>query len=188
MTEHRLTARRWQAIQQNDHQFDDQFWYGVTTTKIFCRPSCDSRLPIQTHIRIFLSPQEAIAAGFRPCKRCAPTGQPVTNQTWVTEIDQILTAHFKDSLSMTTLAALAHGSESYIRHTYKRVTGQTPQQKLIDLRLTEAATLLTTTTQSISWIAAESGIPNTAYFTTAFKTKFHVSPSHYRKEAQHANR
>ncbi len=188
MAEHRLTARRWQAIQQNDRQFDDVFWYGVTTTHIFCRPSCASRLPKKDHIRIFISPQEAIAAGFRPCKRCAPTGHPVDNHFWVTEIDQVLHTHFKEPLSMAELAAYVHGSTSYLRHTYKQLTGITPQQKLTELRLTEAARLLATTSQSVNWIAADAGLPNVSYFTTTFKTKFHATPRQYRKEHQHADR
>nr|WP_279383277.1 AraC family transcriptional regulator [Secundilactobacillus collinoides] len=99
-----------------------------------------------------------------------------------------MSAHFKEPLSMTTLAAYVHGSTSYLRHTYKQVTGITPQQKLTELRLTEAARLLASTSQSVNWIAADAGLPNVPYFTTTFKTKFHATPRQYRKEHQHADR
>jgi AraC family transcriptional regulator of adaptative response/methylated-DNA-[protein]-cysteine methyltransferase len=51
---------------------DGRFWYGVATTRIYCRPSCRSRAPHRDNIRIFDAPAAAEAAGFRPCKRCSP--------------------------------------------------------------------------------------------------------------------
>ncbi|MGM0203328.1 ada regulatory protein [Enterococcus sp. AZ187] len=52
-TTYRLTQKRWEAIQNNNTQFDGDFFYGVTTTKIFCRPSCPSRVPNKNHVLIF---------------------------------------------------------------------------------------------------------------------------------------
>ena len=48
------------------------FFYGVTTTGVFCRPDCKSRRPLKTNVRFFGSADEARAAGFRACKRCKP--------------------------------------------------------------------------------------------------------------------
>ena len=56
-----------------------RFFYAVTTTGVFCRPSCASRRPLRANVRFFRSAAEAQAAGFRPCKRCRPShcmGQP----------------------------------------------------------------------------------------------------------------
>ncbi|MGH2236587.1 Ada metal-binding domain-containing protein, partial [Enterococcus faecalis] len=36
-TTYRLTQKRWERIQNNNRQFDGDFFYGLTTTKIFCR-------------------------------------------------------------------------------------------------------------------------------------------------------
>ncbi|PTY01064.1 bifunctional transcriptional activator/DNA repair enzyme protein Ada [Verrucomicrobia bacterium LW23] len=49
-----------------------RFFYAVRTTGIFCRPGCASRLPRRENVAFFGSAAEASAAGFRPCKRCAP--------------------------------------------------------------------------------------------------------------------
>src|ERR1035438_10492728 len=48
------------------------FFYAVTTTGVFCRPSCTSKRPLRGNVRFFRSAEEARAAGFRPCKRCKP--------------------------------------------------------------------------------------------------------------------
>ncbi|MCL6516792.1 Ada metal-binding domain-containing protein [Alicyclobacillus sp.] len=63
---------QWRAIVNCDAAFDGQFFYGVTSTGVFCRPSCRSRTPRRENVRIFHSNREAQAAGFRPCKHCHP--------------------------------------------------------------------------------------------------------------------
>ncbi len=62
----------WTAIINCNPAYDGRFFYGVVTTGIFCRPSCKSKNPKKEHVRIFQSAQEAVGAGFRPCKRCQP--------------------------------------------------------------------------------------------------------------------
>jgi AraC family transcriptional regulator, regulatory protein of adaptative response / methylated-DNA-[protein]-cysteine methyltransferase len=44
--------------------------YGVVTTGIVCRPGCTARTPLRGNVRWFAGVEEALAAGFRRCKRC----------------------------------------------------------------------------------------------------------------------
>ena len=67
-------SRRWQAVQKRESEADGAFVYAVTTTGIFCRPTCSSRRPNRENARFFDSTQPAEAAGFRACKRCRPPG------------------------------------------------------------------------------------------------------------------
>ena len=60
----------WQQVIARDRTA--RFFYAVTTTGVFCRPSCKSRRPLQSNVRFFGTVEEAQAAGFRPCKRCHP--------------------------------------------------------------------------------------------------------------------
>ena len=66
---------RWRAVVERDRQWDGSFVFAVTSTKIFCRPSCPSRRPRQDRVRFYATGQEARAAGFRACKRCGPDSQ-----------------------------------------------------------------------------------------------------------------
>ncbi|MFD1421590.1 bifunctional transcriptional activator/DNA repair enzyme AdaA [Lactiplantibacillus songbeiensis] len=175
-----LTAQRWQAIQGNDARQDGRFYYGVTSTGIFCRPSCHSRLPRPEHLKIFLTVEAALAAGFRPCKRCRPTGQAVTAAEWVTEIDRIIATHYAEPLTLTELAQLAHGAPYYLHHVYQQQTGQTPLATLKQVRLQQAQHLLRTTTQPISEIAQACGFQSAAYFSTCFKQVFGQTPRQFR--------
>lgn len=75
-------TQRWHATQSRSRSADRSFVYGVSTTKIFCRPSCASRRPSRKHVRFFTFPgavEKAEEAGFRPCKRCIPDALGVKN-------------------------------------------------------------------------------------------------------------
>ncbi|MFT8872347.1 MAG: Ada metal-binding domain-containing protein [Sporolactobacillus sp.] len=61
---------KWKAVGRNDASYDGRFVYAVSSTGIFCRPSCASKLPLREHVRFFSSTAQAVKAGFRPCKRC----------------------------------------------------------------------------------------------------------------------
>jgi class 3 adenylate cyclase len=63
---------RWQAVQARDPRADGVFYYGVSTTGIYCRPTRPSRRPRRGHIRFFAQPHAARARGYRACKRCRP--------------------------------------------------------------------------------------------------------------------
>src|SRR3974390_530438 len=63
---------RWRAIETRDRSADGSFVFGVTSTGIYCRPSCPARRPRREHVTFFALPQAAECNGFRACKRCRP--------------------------------------------------------------------------------------------------------------------
>ncbi len=66
------------AWRRRDSSYDGLFYFAVRTTGIVCRPGCPSR-PKREHIEFFPAIKDAVAAGYRPCKRCRPeltNGQP----------------------------------------------------------------------------------------------------------------
>jgi AraC family transcriptional regulator of adaptative response / DNA-3-methyladenine glycosylase II len=66
------TDRLWQAVEARDPRFDGQVFTGVTSTGIYCRPSCPARTPKRENVRFFATTSEAREAGLRACKRCKP--------------------------------------------------------------------------------------------------------------------
>ena len=68
---------RWQSLVDRDPAADGAFVYSVKTTGVYCRPTCPSRLAQRNNVRFHATYEEAEAAGFRPCKRCKPTGESV---------------------------------------------------------------------------------------------------------------
>ncbi len=71
------------AFRERDAGFDGVFWTGVRTTGIFCRPTCPARAPKPENVEFFPDPAEALAAGYRPCKRCAPLAVPGDSPEWL---------------------------------------------------------------------------------------------------------
>jgi len=69
-------AARWRAVHDRDRAADGQFWYGVLTTGIYCRPHCPSR-PKRENLRFFETCAAARTAGLRPCKRCQPDKETI---------------------------------------------------------------------------------------------------------------
>ena len=65
--------RCYRAMQSRDARFDGWFIAGITSTGIYCRPSCPAPVrPKQENVRIFPTAAAAQSAGFRSCKRCRP--------------------------------------------------------------------------------------------------------------------
>jgi AraC family transcriptional regulator of adaptative response/methylated-DNA-[protein]-cysteine methyltransferase len=75
------------AFTRRDASYDGIFLTGVTTTGIFCKPSCPARKPKPEHLRFFSSAREAVFAGFRPCLRCRPMHARAT-PAWVDRLVQ----------------------------------------------------------------------------------------------------
>jgi AraC family transcriptional regulator of adaptative response/methylated-DNA-[protein]-cysteine methyltransferase len=61
-----------EAFAARDRSWDGRFVVAVTTTGIYCRPSCPARRPRPENMRFFAAGEQAEAEGFRPCRRCAP--------------------------------------------------------------------------------------------------------------------
>src|SRR5690242_17704119 len=65
---------RWEAVLTKDAEADGRFYFAVQTTGVYCRPSCSARPALRRNVSFFNTLDAAERAGFRPCKRCSPTG------------------------------------------------------------------------------------------------------------------
>lgn len=175
-----VTNKEWQAIVENDETYDDLFRYAVKTTKIFCRPSCHSRIPNKENIEIYYNLSEPEKQGYRPCKRCRPTDEVIDDVMWAKEIETILQKNYQLNLTLEELSYLARGSESHLRHVFKKVTNQTPQQRLMAIRMDHAKRELLNSTKTIKEIAADIGLPNVSYFIRKFGEYYGQSPKQFR--------
>ena len=114
----------WQQILCRDPEAN--FFYAVTTTGVFCRPSCTSRRPLRENVRFFLSADEALAAGFRPCKRCQPTFPTAGNS--LEKICKHLETNLDRAVSLAELGKLADVSPFTLQRLFKQAMGVSPLQ------------------------------------------------------------
>lgn len=127
--------RRWSAVSTKDQTADGSFYYAVKTTGIFCRPSCSSKLPNRENVEFFISCKEALKAGYRPCKKCRPTGNTIREV-----VEQKIVKACRSMENSNTIARLADlakeaGLSPYHFHRlFKKVVGVTPKQFAVNHR------------------------------------------------------
>lgn len=114
------------AVCERDAAFDGQFLYAVITTGVFCQPSCPSRTPRVENLRFYATPGEAIAAGFRPCKRCSPIDLS-QNIEAIVRASRYIEAHSDERLTLAHLADHVDLSPSHLQKRFKQVFGITPK-------------------------------------------------------------
>jgi AraC family transcriptional regulator, regulatory protein of adaptative response / methylated-DNA-[protein]-cysteine methyltransferase len=118
----------WQQVLARDPQV--QFFYAVTTTGVFCRPSCASRRPLRGNVRFFRTADEARAAGFRPCRKCTPAeGGPLDkSRTALVKIRTHLEQNRDRAVPLAELARLVKLSPFTVQRLFKRAMGVSPLQ------------------------------------------------------------
>jgi len=114
----------WEQLQaRND---EAKFFYGVTTTGVFCRPGCASRMPLRSNTRFFKTTEEAQEQGFRACQRCKPE-EPVKPSA-VARMCAHLAANSDRVVSLAELGRRVKLSPFTAQRLFKQAMGATPAQ------------------------------------------------------------
>ncbi len=116
---------RWQAVLTRDPAAEGRFVYAVSTTGVYCRPGCPSRRPKRDHVNFYAAPDDAEAAGYRPCKRCCPNAVGQTQRV-VAQVQRLL--ELEPEPPLAALGAALGLSPSHVQRVFKRATGLSPKQ------------------------------------------------------------
>src|ERR1700733_13879616 len=117
---------RWARIVDRDKTADGQLWYSVSTTGVYCRPSCPSRLANPKTVPPHDSLGSAKAPGFRPCRRCNPEGlsNEAENAALAAKACRII-EESEEEPSLEELAQAVGRSPSYFHRMFKSDTDVT---------------------------------------------------------------
>jgi AraC family transcriptional regulator of adaptative response/methylated-DNA-[protein]-cysteine methyltransferase len=125
-------AVAWESVLHRDPSADERFLYGVTTTGIYCRPSCPSRRPNRGNVSFFSSAEAAERAGFRACQRCAPNRDHTSRDEAVVRAREYIDQHIHDlsdeRITLELLGELSGMSPYHLQRKFKAQLGLTPAQ------------------------------------------------------------
>lgn len=123
---------RWDAVVRRDRGWDGAFVFAVTSTRIFCRPSCPSRRPRADRVRFYVAPADAVADGFRACKRCHPEQAVAGADPRLAGVTRALNALDRaldegdDTLTLDRLAGIAGASRAHFQRAFTELVGCSP--------------------------------------------------------------
>jgi AraC family transcriptional regulator of adaptative response/methylated-DNA-[protein]-cysteine methyltransferase len=124
-----MNDQLWQAVMTRDARFDGQFVFAVSSTRVYCRPSCPSRRPHRERVSFFEKAEAAEEAGFRACLRCKPRDVADPQLALVQRVCQLLdAADDSEAVKLAELAAQVGVSTFHLQRTFKRVMGISPRQ------------------------------------------------------------
>ena len=173
-------AERWAAVIGRDRTADGHFFYSVSTTGVYCRPSCASRRARREHVRFHLTCADAERAGFRPCKRCRPDEPALAEQRAAAVAKACrLIEGAEEMPSLDRLADAVGMSRFHFHRVFKSLTGVTPRGYAAGQRarrVRKALTRASTVTEAIYG----SGFNSSGRFYAAASGVLGMTPTSFR--------
>lgn len=127
---------RWHAVLSRDAALDGQFVFAVSTTGVYCRPSCPARRPRRQSVRFYSGPEQAERNGFRACLRCRPraiAGNP--QLVLAKEICRYIEQHLDEPITLKDLGRTFRQSPFHLQRTFKAAIGITPREYVESCRM-----------------------------------------------------
>jgi len=172
-----------------DARFDGQFFVGVSTTGIYCRPVCPAVPPKPENVTFYPSAAAAGEAGFRPCLRCRPEcapGTPAWNGTSTTVHRglRLIASGALDRGSIEDLAERLGVTSRHLRRLFTKHLGASPLSVAHTQRLHFAKRLIDQTDMPMSHVAEAAGYGSVRRFNDAFKNTYGRSPRDLRRRSE----
>ncbi|MUL40302.1 DNA-3-methyladenine glycosylase 2 family protein [Streptomonospora sp. PA3] len=178
--------QRYLAVRSQDARFDGVFYVGVTSTGIYCRPSCPALTPKRENTRFFPSAAAAQRAGFRACKRCRPDASPGSPE-WNVRADivgrsmRLISDGAVDREGVAGLAARVGYSERQLNRLLVTELGAGPLALARAQRAQTARVLIETTGLPMGDIAFAAGFSSIRQFNDTVREVFGRTPSQLRR-------
>jgi AraC family transcriptional regulator of adaptative response/methylated-DNA-[protein]-cysteine methyltransferase len=185
----------WKAIVEQNAAFDFEFYYGVSTTKIVCLPSCKAKTPLRQNVVYFDDITSAHSNGYRACKRCKPESmiQPKPkvepNHNTVSEqelgllkllhICRKIEEHSEGPLTALQLASSVSLSQYQLQRLFKKYLDVTPKHYIDQIQLNTLKNNLRTSA-SVTDAIFDSGIESTSVIYGRMNRHLGMTPKKYR--------
>ena len=181
------------ALRAHDPRFDGQFFVGVSSTGVYCRPICSVRAPKREHCAFFPSAAAAEHDGFRPCLRCRPELAPGSSSVDAARrlahaAGSLIEDGFLTDGSIDALASRLGVTDRHLRRVFTAEFGVSPVDYAQTQRLLLAKRLLTDTDFPVIDVAMAAGFGSLRRFNALFRDRYRLRPTAIRKTPEAAPR
>ncbi|MBJ6120442.1 bifunctional DNA-binding transcriptional regulator/O6-methylguanine-DNA methyltransferase Ada [Sphingomonas mollis] len=173
------TDTAWAAFAARDRAADDRFVVAVTSTHIYCRPSCPARRPKREHVRFYPDADAARTAGYRACRRCLPDAV-ARDRTAVAAAAALLDTGATPTLA--DLAARVGYAPHHFQRLFVRATGISPAAYMRARRADRAAAVLATS-DSVTAAIYDAGYAAPSRFYDEAAPRLGMTPGQRRRGA-----
>lgn len=173
------------AVASRDARFDGTFYTAVTSTGIYCRPSCPAMTPKPANTSFYASAAAAQEAGFRACRRCRPDVTPGSPE-WDVRADVVARAMrlildgVVDRDGVAGLSARLGYSARQVERLLVAEVGAGPLALARSLRTQTARVLLERTDLPVTEVAFAAGFGSVRTFNEAIRSAYAASPTQLR--------
>ena len=167
-------------------RFDGWFVVAVTSTGIYCRPSCPAVTPRRANVRFYPTAAAAQLAGFRACMRCRPDATPGSPE-WNSRADvvgramRLILDGMVDRVGVAGLAAELGYSQRQLHRLLVAEVGAGALALARSQRAQTARVLLETTSLPAAQVAFGAGFSSVRQFNDTVRQVFAMTPSGLRR-------
>lgn len=170
--------------EERDARYDGRVFIAITTTRIYCKPSCPSRLAKPENVRVFDTCESAEQAGFRPCQRCQPRAES-SDAVLVKAVTRYIEAHAEEPVTLANLSAATGVSPFHLQRTFKKATGVSPKAWVKNQRMRKFQSSLRTAA-SVTDAVYEAGFSASSRAYENAQQKLGMKPGAWRKGGEGA--
>lgn len=176
-------SQYWHAVQARDASQDGKFVFAVSSTGVYCRPSCPSRRPRRENVSFFSQPVEAEQAGYRACLRCRPKAMGGSLQSaMVKAICRYIEQHLDEPLTLGRLGKEFRQSPFHLQRTFKAVLGITPRAYADSCRMNQLKSNLRAG-HSVTRALYDAGYSSSSRLYEKTSAQLGMTPDKYRRGA-----
>ena len=172
----------YRAVQSRDARFDGWFFTAVTSTRIYCRPSCPAVTPKRPNVRFYPTAAAAQQAGFRACLRCRPDAAPGSPE-WNLRADlvgramRLIADGVVEREGVAGLSRRLGYSERHVHRQLATELGAGPLALARAQRAQTARILIETTALPFADVAFAAGFASIRQFNDTVREVFAATPS-----------
>jgi len=177
-------VQRYARVLASDAAYNGRFFFGVTSTGIYCLPSCKARKPKPENVCFFPTCEAARSAGLRACKKCHPDDFARGADPVLEDIEMLVGEMRAAPAAFADVRAVVRRSgfgTTRLFELFRQHYHTTPADLLLRSRLAAARQKLLSTESGLAAIASNAGFESLSVFHEQFRRLNGLTPAAYRE-------